>query len=145
LDNLVHWVVEFSEALRTPSGIDAVSRVFHYIALVCDDLHYDQFRAKIREQLPEAERTAMTIAEELIQKGRAEGRAQGQAEGRAQGQAEGRAQGQANLFMKLLTRKFGDVPTEYRTCIEAATVEQLERYAERFVVVDTLAAIFADD
>jgi predicted transposase/invertase (TIGR01784 family) len=129
LDNLVHWVHEFGEELKTASGIKAMSMILSYLAEVCQDLHYQQFRKKIREQLPEAERPAMTMAEELRQEGR----------------EEGRAQGIRQLLLKLLARKFGDVPPQYGAAIEAGTPEQLERYAERVVMVDTLAAVFADD
>jgi hypothetical protein len=70
----------------------------------------------------------MTMAEELRQEGR----------------EEGRAKTLHQLLLKLLARKFGDVPPQYSAAIEAGTPEQLERYAERVVVVDTLAAVFAD-
>jgi predicted transposase/invertase (TIGR01784 family) len=119
--------------LVAPSGIAAVSQILRYIAQVCEGLHYDDFCAKLREHLPEAERPAMTVAEELMQKGRAEGR------------EAGRAEGQITLLVKLLTRKFGDLPAEYRARLEAATSELLERYAERLLVAGTLAAVFADD
>lgn len=75
----------------------------------------------------------MTMAEELMERGRIEGL------------AKGRAQGQAALLAKLLTRKYGDIPPEYRARIDEATSEQLERHAERFVFVETLADVFADD
>lgn len=131
--NLVHWTATFADALSTESGIEAVSQIFRYITLVCNGLHYDQFRAKLREYLPEAERPAMTIAEELMQKGHAEGR------------KVGRAEGQVALLVKLLTHKFGDLPAEYRARLDAATTDLLEHYAERLLVVSTLAAVFADD
>jgi predicted transposase/invertase (TIGR01784 family) len=123
LDNLEHWDDEFGEVLL----------ILRYVASVCEDLHYQQFREKIREQLPQAERPAMTMAEELMEMGRAEGR------------AEGRADGLRQLLIKLLARKFGDVPPEYGAAIETGSAEQLERYAERIIVVDTLGAVFADD
>ena len=37
------------------------------------------------------------------------------------------------------------IPQVLTAAIETGTTEQLERYAERIVVVDTLAAVFADD
>jgi predicted transposase/invertase (TIGR01784 family) len=131
--NLDDWATTFAEALTAPSGIEAVSLVFRYIAFVCEGLHFDEFRAKLREQLPETERPAMTMAEELMQKGRAEGR------------AEGRVEGQITLIVKQLTRKFGDLPAEYRARLETATTDLLERYAERLIGAGTLAAVFADD
>jgi predicted transposase/invertase (TIGR01784 family) len=39
LSNLEHWMNEFKEALQTSSGIEAMSRILRYIALVCEDLH----------------------------------------------------------------------------------------------------------
>jgi flagellar biosynthesis/type III secretory pathway protein FliH len=80
----------------------------------------------------------MTIAEELIKQGRAEGRAEGQAEGRA----EGRVQGQVELLVKLLTRKFGELPAEFRARLETATTKQLEQYAERLLFAQALPAVF---
>jgi predicted transposase YdaD len=79
----------------------------------------------------------MTVAEELMQKGREAGR--------AEGREAGRAEGQITLLVKLLTRKFGELPGEYRARLEAATSELLEHYAERLLVAGTLAAVFADD
>lgn len=46
LANLGHWGAAFKEALRTPHGMEAVRLLMRYIALVSDDLHLDQFRAK---------------------------------------------------------------------------------------------------
>jgi predicted transposase/invertase (TIGR01784 family) len=114
-----------SKLLAAPSGIAAVSQVLHYIAQVCEGLHYDDFCAKLREHLPEAERPIMTAAEELMQKGR--------------------AQGQVTMLVRQLTRKFGDLPAEYRARLEAATTELLEHYADRVLIAPSLAAVFAED
>jgi predicted transposase/invertase (TIGR01784 family) len=119
--NLDFWAAAFAEALAAPSGIEAVSQIFRYFALVCEHLHFDEFRAKLREQLPETERPAMTMAEELMQRG------------------------QVSLIVKMLTRKFGDLPAEYRVRLETATTDLLEHYAERLLGAPTLAAVFADD
>jgi predicted transposase YdaD len=79
----------------------------------------------------------MTIAEELMQKGREVGH--------KEGRKEGRAEGQVTLLSKQLTRKFGELPDDYRARLEAATSERLEHYAEQLLVASTLAAVFADD
>jgi hypothetical protein len=123
--NLGFWAATFAEALAAPSGIEAVGQVFRYFAFVCEELHFDEFRAKLRDQLPETERPAMTMAEELMQRGR--------------------AQGQVTLLMKMLTGKFGTLPAEYRTRLETATTDLLESYAERLLGAPTLAAVFADE
>jgi hypothetical protein len=110
-----------------------LDQVLRYLWLVCEDAHYEQFTKVIRENLPELEVRAMTIAEELIQRGR------------AQGHAEGRAEGRAELFVKQLMHKFGELPPEYAAAIANANDELLERYAVRVVTVETLADVFADD
>lgn len=51
LNNIQYWAKEFGELLESPSGHDAVRRILRYLALVCEELHYAQFRAKLREQL----------------------------------------------------------------------------------------------
>jgi hypothetical protein len=119
--NIGFWAATFAEALAAPSGIEAVAQIFRYFALVCEELHFDDFRAKLREQLPETERPAMTMAEELMQRG------------------------QVTLLVKMLTRKFGELPAEYRARLEAATTDLLEHYAEQLLGARTLAAVFADD
>jgi predicted transposase/invertase (TIGR01784 family) len=123
--NLGFWAATFAEALTAPSGIEAVGQLFRYFAFVSEELRFDDFRAKLREQLPETERPAMTMAEELMQRGR--------------------AQGQITLLVKMLTRKFGDLPAEYRSRLETATTDLLEHYAERLLGAGTLAAVFAED
>jgi hypothetical protein len=65
--------------------------------------------------------------------------------GREVGREEGRAEGQVTLLVRQLTRKFGELPAEYRARLEAATCDLLERYAERLLVAGTLAAVFSDD
>jgi predicted transposase/invertase (TIGR01784 family) len=130
LSNLEHWVQELEETLRT--DFELMSCILRYVWNVCEDLHYAQFRATLRALLPEAERLAMTIAEELIQQGREEGR------------TEGRTEGQVSLLVKMLTFKFGDLSADHQARIESATPEQLELYAERLLSADTLDAVFAD-
>jgi hypothetical protein len=66
----------------------------------------------------------MTVAEELMQKGRAEG--------------------QVTLLVKLLTRKFSELPAEYRARLDVSTSDALERYAERLLSATTLPAVFAE-
>lgn len=75
----------------------------------------------------------MTMAEELIAKGRLEGL------------AKGRAEAGLAVLVRLLTRKFGDIPPEYRARIDDAAPDLLEQLAERTLFANTLAAVFADE
>ncbi len=134
-ENLQHWVDALADALAAPSGRESVRQLFRYVALVCGEVTFNDFRAKIRAALPAAEEVAMTIAEELMQKGREEGR--------EEGREQGIRQGQRRLCENLLRLKFGELAPEFAEQLEAATVEQLERWAARILTADSLAQVFA--
>lgn len=70
----------------------------------------------------------MTIYEQALHKGR----------------QEGRQQTSVNLLAKQLTLKFGELPSEYEARLHAATPEDVDRYVERILTADTIAAVFAD-
>jgi hypothetical protein len=126
LGNLSHWATAFREALRTPNGMQALAQLMRYIALVSDELHFEQFRAKIREQVPEAEEAAMTIAEQM----------------RREGREEGRLETLRGTLHKLVLLKFGEPTNEYKQRIEAASIEELDSYVERVLTAKTVDALF---
>ena len=99
-----------------------------YFSLACQDLNFDEFRAMIREYAPEVEAAVMTIAEQM----------------RREGLAEGRVQERVHVLTKQLTLKFGSVDAEHEARIKAATPEELDRYVERILNAETLAAVFAE-
>jgi len=63
----------------------------------------------------------MTTAEKLRELGRQEGRQEGEAHGRA------------STLLKQLRLKFGDVPKAVVARVELATIEELDRWAERIL------------
>ncbi len=71
--------------------------------LIQDDGYTEDFyvcsvklkQARLEQQSPEHETMLMTIAEQLEQKGREQGRTEGRMEGRTEGRAEGRKEGRA--------------------------------------------------
>jgi hypothetical protein len=131
LRNFAQWGAAMREAWRAPYGVEALGQLLRYIELVCDELQLDEFRAKLRELAPEVEQAAMTIAEQMRREGAAEGRAEGRVEGRVQ------------VLSKQLTLKFGAIGAEHEALINAATDEDLDRYVERVLTAETLAAVFA--
>lgn len=124
LHNLGQWGAAFAEATLTPHGVAALAQLMRYIALVSDDLHLEAFRAKIREQAPEAEQAAMTIAEQMRREGRDEER--------------------ASMLKKLLTLKFGKLTNEHEVVIAEATAEQLQRYVERVLTAESFDHVFGE-
>ena len=81
----------------------------------------------------------ITKAEVLMNRGRAEGRAEGIEEGRAEGIEEGRAQ----ILIKMLQLKFGQVPAERLESIHAGTDTQIEQFIQRIFTATSLDEIFA--
>ena len=71
----------------------------------------------------------MTIAETLLEEGRAEGR------------VEGRAEGKAETILRLATLKFGAIPRRMATRLRGATNEDLDRWLDALITADDLDAV----
>ncbi len=128
LTNLAEWTEAFHDVASASTGLQALTRLLRYVALVVPDLHFDEFRAKLVELAPETETAAMTIAEQL----------------RAEGRAEGRAEERAVILVKLLTLKFGPLAPEVQARVSAANTATVERWLERVLTADTLDAVLAE-
>ncbi len=63
---------------------------------------------------------------------------------RDEGLREGRHEGERKLLLRLLRARFGELPAAATTRVEAAEEADLERWGERVLAADTLAAVFAD-
>jgi hypothetical protein len=146
LDSFGAWRDVFAEAERAPAGLDALATLLTYMFRVVDPMHHDELHAKIRQLGPSTEETAMTIAEQWLQKGRKEGLAKGRKEGRAKGLAKGRKEGQVAALRGLLAFKFGSRPLDrrYGDLLHAATPEAIDLYLLRVLSADSLAAVFED-
>ena len=68
----------------------------------------------------------------------------GETQGEARGQARGEARGEAKALTRLLQDRFGTLPDSFRTRIENADVELLDRWLSRVYRAATLEAVFAD-
>ncbi|MCX4244621.1 Rpn family recombination-promoting nuclease/putative transposase [Paraliomyxa miuraensis] len=130
LNNLGHWGAAFAEAACTPHGVAALAQLVRYIALVSDELRLEAFRAKIREQAPEAEQAAMTIAEQIRQ------------EVSEQMLREGEVKGQRTMLTKLLVLKFKRLTPKHEARIAGATAEQLDGYVERVLTAEAIDDVF---
>ncbi len=82
--------------------------------------------------------------EEGRAEGRTEGRTEGRAEGRAEGRTEGRAEGLGRAVLTQIQLKFGAPDEATRRRVEAADIDQLDRWTARILTAETLAELFAD-
>jgi hypothetical protein len=64
---------------------------------------------------------------------------------RAEGRAEGCAEGRAALLRRLLSRRFGDLPGWAVGRIEAATVEQMDAWADAVLTASSLTEILGPE
>ncbi len=110
-------------------------QVFEYILLTYPEAEMEALRAN----LPAAGANDMeglvgTIAEALMERGRAEGLERGEARGLERGKAEGLA--------RLLERRFGTLPRTARDRIAAAGLDELNACLDRILDADSLDAVF---
>lgn len=78
----------------------------------------------------------MTIAEYLHKKGRKEGL--------KEGRKKGLEQGRVATLRSLLIVKFQTLGAAYEARLQAATPEAIDRYLQRLLTADSLAAVFED-
>ena len=96
-------------------------------------------REAIFREMTEQEDTVM-LAQYIKDKGFQEGKLEGKLEGRLEGKLEG---GRV-LLERLLTRRFGPLPDWGRDQLAGATLDQLDRWADRALEADSIQAVLAE-
>ena len=126
------WIPAMLELGRTRAGFARLTVLITYMFRVIDPVHQEKLRAKIRELGPRIEEVAMNIAEHLHE------------EGRKKGREEGREEGRIATLRSLLAFKFRTVGAEYEARLQAATPAAIDRYLQRLLTADSVAAVFED-
>jgi hypothetical protein len=62
--------------------------------------------------------------------------------GRAEGEVRGEARGEAKMLMRLLERRFGDLPMTLRERISCANIESIEMWVDRAFDAPDLQSVF---
>jgi hypothetical protein len=57
---------------------------------------------------------------------------------------EVRLESEQSLLQRMLTRRFGELPTQLKQLLSHANATQIEQWADRFIDATTLEAIFGD-
>jgi hypothetical protein len=126
---LARWAWAMLEVARQggPGALEVVVRYLSEVRRIDDPAVW---RDVIRRQVGAAlEEVVVGLFENLEAKGRAEGEAKGKAEGRAE------------VVLKLLTLKFGPLAPETVARVRDASVEELDRIAERILFATALADV----
>ncbi len=90
--------------------------------------------AFVRERALRDERSEMRGAKE-----------EGRAEGKLEGRLEGKLEGEIAVLERLLTKRFGPLGADVRARLSAATLEQLDLWADRILEAPTIEAVFNPD
>ncbi len=79
-----------------------------------------------------------------LEQGRLEGKLEGKREGRLEGKREGETEKAATLLERLLVKRFGPLDEATRKRLATATLEQLDRWADRILDASTVEAVFEE-
>jgi len=135
LNELRRWLDLLAGVAGSARGIDALVSVLNYLYEVAEP-EPKTISALLKPLGPIAEVAIMTTAEKLRELGRQEGREEGRTSAeklRELGRQEGRAEGRVSTLIKQLQLKFGDLPEAVVARVELASIEDLDRWAERIL------------
>jgi hypothetical protein len=156
LDSFDDWIPAMLELERTRSGRDRLTTLVTYMFHVISPLHLEPLRAKLRTLGSRTEELAMTIAEQLrkegiqegLKKGREEGLKKGIKKGHEKGLKKGikkgHEEGRLATLRSMLVFKFHTLGAKHEARLKAATPEAIDRYLQRLLTADSLAAVFDD-
>lgn len=125
-------LVEFERSLEGPSDLNAEEKEFLRVFKTCGVARSEErhTRAEVSRRLLSLQFMAMC---------------QDWKDARDEARIEGRIEGVTHALRKQLVRKFGDLTPDIEARIAAASPEDLDRFLERILFADSLAAVFASD
>jgi hypothetical protein len=126
---LGRWVDLVRQVRAAPGGAQALGQVWRYIMLMSPALEPKVVAKRLLAVVgEESKEEIMTAGEILIQQGR----------------EQGLEQGVRGSLLKLLRKRFGELPDPVRARIEAAGSAQLDAWLDRFVTAASLDEVMAD-
>ncbi len=128
------WAV-LLRAVDRDDRADTVDAVCWY-ALAVTEVAPEALTDVVSRILHRPEDTIMSTLERTYQKGKAEGKAEGEAKGKAEGRAE--------TILRMLHKRFGELPAEIATRVRTGSLADLDRWTDRILDAATLAELFAD-
>jgi predicted transposase/invertase (TIGR01784 family) len=126
------WGALMIETART-LGHEALAAVLSYLVEVHEIDDRALLLAAREHGGVELEEVVMHATNRWWAGGKAEGIAEGKAEGKAEGVAEGKAAGKAELLLRQLHLRFGDLAPSVVDRVRTATSDQLDTMAERIL------------
>lgn len=122
LDRIVRWSQVLRQVAAAPNGLRAIEAFARYILQVSEGVTApDLGRVLLAELGRDAEEAVMTAADQLIQQGRAVGR--------------------ADVVLKLITLRFGPPDRETEARVRAASLDTLDRWTEAILTAPDLETL----
>lgn len=128
--------------LKTAGDLTAVPRALSDEPAIVRAFDLANAAAWTREELDDLEKRAMWLAEQRYFLEDAEAR--GLTRGLTKGLAQGRAEGQAEMLLRLLQRRFGELPDAAIERVRGGSLAELDAWSDRFVSARSLDEVFAD-
>jgi predicted transposase/invertase (TIGR01784 family) len=149
-ERLARWADLVAEVAAASHGLDALVAVVRYLFEVNEHISREAAATVLRSALgARADEVVMTVGQQLIEQGRREGTERGIQQGLQQGIEQGIEQGlvvgRRELLLRLLRRRFGDLPEELVTRLSCASAEQLDGWGERFATAQRLDEVFGHE
>jgi hypothetical protein len=142
------YLKEIMQKLRTleqQGDTDFVISLLHYALSKGETTNVDAFIEIVKQGLSETTgEEIMTMAQQLLERGKQYGLEQGIKQGIEQGLQQGLKQGAYSVLLRLIERKFHRVPEIYRKKMEKADAKTLLEWVDRVLDAEDLDDIFND-
>ncbi len=124
-----------AEMTRQDSSLSMIRTLLQYICVVDNDSDLTEYIKQVEAiQQPKLQEEAMTIAEQLITKGRQQGM--------QQGVQQGMQQEAAKTLLKILNKRFGSFSPSIKDRISTATSSQLEAWIDASLDAVSVEQVF---
>ncbi len=121
-DRIVRWADLVRALLRSPTGLAAIEALLSYGFEVSGEDAGERFDEKLAPVLDAPERETMRTTMRTFAEAR-----------REEGREVGRRHEAADNLLRLMQRRFGDVPHDVAARIEAAPLDDLHRWLDRLL------------
>jgi hypothetical protein len=118
LSSFDFWTPSMLEVVRSRPDLDGINVLIVYMFHVIGPMHLEILNTKLRTLGSHTEVLAMTIAEHFQEQGR------------------------IAALRSLLVSKFQPLSAEHEALLQAASPEMIDRYLQRLLTADSLAAVF---
>ena len=131
----------FVEIIETPSGLEAIKIVLHYLANGTDKIKEEDLKHALKEAFKDKGGDIMpTLAEKWMQQGMQQGMEQGLQQGMEQGMVQGMIKKSQDDVIEVLITRFGSVPESISTAVKCIIeLKRLDDLHKKAITVESLS------